>query len=328
MKKITNFLGNWAALLLVLVVAACNTTQKTPASPKAVTSGLPMAKSEKALLWEVTGKGLTQPSFVYGTIHIIPKQDFFMTPSTKKAIASAGRVTFEIDMKEMMNPFRLLGMLGKMRMNGNKRICDLLSPEDCDTLKMAMTKRGLDYKMFERMKPMFISSMFETNTDGEKQEGNNPFGGGANAKTTSYEMEFMKIASEAKPKKKTSGLETMDFQMSMFDSIPYAEQAKMLIKAAKGGGSGDDSFAALVKIYKAQDIEAMAQMMEEGEEGGSLTNYQTLLITKRNKAWIPQMEVLMKEKITFFAVGAGHLGGKEGVVNLLRQAGYTLKPIQ
>jgi uncharacterized protein YbaP (TraB family) len=191
---------------------------------------------------------------------------------------------------------------------------------------MAMTKRGLDYKMFERMKPMFISSMFETNTDGEKGDAKNPFGGGANAKTTSYEMEFMKIASDAKPKKKTAGLETMDFQMSMFDSIPYAEQVKMLMKAAKGGGSGDESFAELVKMYKSQDIEAMAQMMEE--EDGSLANYQTLLITKRNKSWIPQMEVQMKEKITFFAVGAGHLGGKEGVVNLLRQAGYTLKPIQ
>ena len=55
--------------------------------------------------------------------------------------------------------------------------------------------------------------------------------------------------------------------------------------------------------------------------------YEELLLVRRNENWIPVMERIMREGSAFFAVGAGHLGGPKGVVNLLRQAGYTVEPV-
>ena len=80
-------------------------------------------------------------------------------------------------------------------------------------------------------------------------------------------------------------------------------------------------------MYKKQDIDAMSKMLGS-EEDNELANYENMLIVNRNRNWIPIMGKMMREKMTFFAVGAGHLGGAKGVVNLLRQEGYTIRPLK
>jgi uncharacterized protein YbaP (TraB family) len=69
----------------------------------------------------------------------------------------------------------------------------------------------------------------------------------------------------------------------------------------------------------------MVSMMGEEE---SLGGYEDLLLVTRNKNWIPVMGEMMKTQPVFFAVGAGHLGGKNGVIALLRQEGYTVVPVK
>jgi uncharacterized protein YbaP (TraB family) len=87
-------------------------------------------------------------------------------------------------------------------------------------------------------------------------------------------------------------------------------------------GKSDGEFAKMVELYKSQDIQAMQTMMDNSE---GVDGYQTLLLVNRNKKWIPIMGKMMTEKPTFFAVGAGHLGGVNGVIALLRKAGYTMQ---
>ena len=123
-----------------------------------------------------------------------------------------------------------------------------------------------------------------------------------------------------------AGLETIEYQMSMFDSIPYTAQAEMLVESLKADSVGSDQFEDMVRLYKAQDLDGMQKMFESDE--GGLGEYDQLLLVNRNKNWIPIMEEMMSEKPTFFAVGAGHLGGSLGVVALLRKAGYVLKPLK
>ena len=99
----------------------------------------------------------------------------------------------------------------------------------------------------------------------------------------------------------------------------------MLVESIKVEDKSADQFDEMVKLYKAQDIEAMQSMMDAEE---SLSEYGDLLLVQRNHNWIPVMAGMMAEQPTFFAVGAGHLGGEEGVVALLREAGYTLRPLK
>jgi uncharacterized protein len=305
------------AALTTLFIAAC----KTKAPEKTATAAIGTTEKSdnaKSLLWEISGKDLKNPSYLYGTIHIIPKADYFITPATQKAFDASQNVTFEINMKEMNNPMALMGIMGKAMMADGKKLKDLIKEEDYKLVQRKFDTLGLPLKMLERMKPMFLSVMM--GTDGEKISLEN---NSAN-KSTSYEMEFMQMGE--KQKKDFGGLETIEFQMGIFDSIPYAVQAEMLVKTIKSGGSGDADLKKMVDMYKKQDIDAMSKMLSSGEES-DLAGYEKMLVINRNRNWIPLMAKSMRDKTTFFAVGAGHLGGNLGVVNLLRKEGYKLKAL-
>ncbi len=274
------------------------------------------APLEKSLLWEIEGKGLKTPSYLYGTIHMIGKDDYFLTDQTRTAFDKAEQVVFEIDMEEMNNMFVQFSLLMQLFMEGGQTLRDLVSQEDYDLVKAHFEEIGLPLMLLERIKPLFLSVFASGDISQE---------GFASGEVVSYEMEFMEMAQAAK--KDISGLETIEFQMSIFDSIPYKDQAAMLvesIKAEEGEGSGMD-FKALVEVYKSQDLEAMQQTIEE--EGASVSSYENILLSGRNTNWIPIMVKKMQKKSCFFAVGAAHLGGPNGIIALLRKEGYTLRPL-
>lgn len=284
------------------------------AAAPAVKSTAPTAE-ENALLWRISGNGLPTISYLYGTIHMIGKDDFFLTDSTRSAIDRAKLVTFEINMEDMMNLPAQMGLMMKSFMSGGKSLSDLLSKEDYELVKAHFDKQGLPIFLFERMKPMFLTVLADADMSG---------GLGGDGDMVSYEMKIMDIAEQQK--KKMGGLETAEYQMSMFDSIPYEEQAQMLVESIKSSGTGDGGqFDDMVKLYKNQDIVGMGSMMGEDE---SIGGHEDLLLNQRNRNWIPIMGEMMLAQPTFFAVGAGHLGGEKGVVSLLRQAGYKVEPVR
>ncbi|MFK7935270.1 MAG: TraB/GumN family protein [Saprospiraceae bacterium] len=307
MTKIFNFI-----LFLFLLTAAplfAQVALESEVSTEVVTPEL-----EKALLWKISGKELTQPSYLFGTIHMIGKEDFSLSDVTKESFAKTERVTFEIDMADMNDMSKQMSMMMKAFMEGGKTLKQLLSEEDYKLVSDYFNKMGMPMMFLERIKPMFLSALTATDMSPTAMQ---------SGEVVSYEMELMKMA-QAK-EKETGGLETMEFQMSMFDSIPYEAQAAMLVDGLKNQDSGNEQFAEMVKLYKAQDINAMHKMIDSDESG--VGDYEELLLVNRNLNWIPIMEKMMEEKPTFFAVGAGHLGGDKGVVTLLVAAGYDVKPL-
>lgn len=288
--------------------SACKTS-----SPKVRYTPETIVPTEKSVTWKISGKGLKKPSYLYGTIHLIPKEDFEMPGSIREGLDHVKRVTFEIDMKDMTNLGAQMSMITKSFMAGGKTLKDLLSPEDYKFVRGKMADRGLPVGMFERMKPMFLSTVFSTDNGPEASGG----------PTTSVEMELYKAARHRKLE--SAGLETMEYQMAVFDSIPYADQAKMLVDGLRSTDTtavGDSELDKMLDLYKSQDIAAMQTMI--GEEGG-MSRYEDIILKRRNTNWIPVMGRMMAEKPTMFAVGAGHLGGKDGVIALLRKAGYTVE---
>lgn len=283
------------------------------AQPSNESSG---ATLEKSLLWEVTGNGLEQASYVYGTIHLISKSDFFFTKATEEAMERSDRFTFEIDMEDMDDMGKIMPLMMKAFMEGDTTLSDLLNEEEYQLVSEHFKKLGLPLMLLERIKPMFLSALTGEELMMPGKEGGS---------MVSYEFEIMKKA-QAK-KKPIEGLETMAFQMSLFDKIPYIDQAQMLVESIKAPAdtTAKNQLDLLVQTYKNQDIEAMVSMMDDKESG--MGKYEDILLNNRNKNWIPAMEKMMKEKATFFAVGAGHLAGENGVIRLLRSAGYQLKPL-
>ena len=295
-------------------IAPTETPATTEAPQTLEQKSLAPTPAENALLWRISGNELATPSYLYGTIHLIGKDDFFLTDSTLSAIANAKMVTFEINMEDMNNLAAQMGLLMKAFMEDGKTLKDLLNDEDYQLVKDHFDKIGLPLFMLERIKPMFLTVMAGGDMTPEAMQ---------SGEMLSYELEIMELAEAGK--KKMGGLETMEFQMSVFDSIPYEAQADMLVEAIRSSDAGDDEFKRMIELYKNQDIVGMVDMM--GEEEG-IGEYEDVLLNTRNKNWIPVMGEMMVAQPTFFAVGAGHLAGEMGVVALLREAGYLVEPIR
>ncbi len=320
------------SILLALVIGACAptkqvkeiTTSDTKPVEKKVSTKSPEVivqaelppllpadtSNSNSLLWEIAGNEFQQPSYLYGTIHIIPVKDFIMSDLVKNRFAQTQQLTLEIDMD---NPMAIFGALTGMFMDDGMTLHDLLSEEDYNRLdKHFEEELGLgNLGMFKRMKPMLLSMMM-TEEEANVEE------------VTSYEQEFMAMAK--KKKMPVKGLETAAYQMSMLDSIPYDDQAQMLIDALDQKDNGVDMFATMVDLYKAQDLDGLQKMVAEESEGTE--NFDTALLDTRNQNWIPVMTKMGNKRPTFFAVGAAHLPGEKGVIELLRKEGYKLTPLR
>jgi uncharacterized protein YbaP (TraB family) len=170
---------------------------------------------------------------------------------------------------------------------------------------------GLPLGLFERMKPAFLTIFASEDMSPEVLQSGD---------MKSYEMEFMGIG-ESKDMT-TGGLETIDYQLSVFDSIPYVDQAKMLVESIQSADEGEDELGKMIEIYKNQDLLGMQEMFSDESMGDM-----DILLNNRNKNWIAPMKEYMSKTPTFFAVGAGHLVGEEGVISLLRLEGYTVTPV-
>jgi hypothetical protein len=268
---------------------------------------------EKSLLWEISGNGLAKPSYLYGTIHMICKDDAALGDSLVAAIAGSDRVYFEVDMDNLME---MLTALKDFKMKNDTTLADLLSKEDYEKVKEYMESKStlLPFSKLETYKPMLASSLLMESGIGCEE---------------SVAMEQLILEVAKKNKKRVEGLETMSYQASIFDSIPYKLQAEQLLKYVKDGVNqpgADKQFEEMIEAYKAQDIEKLGQFVSTDD--GGLGDYEDILIYHRNRNWVEKLKAIMPGKSLTVAVGAGHLAGEKGVIKLLRKEGYTVRPIK
>ncbi len=292
--------------LLFVSISSCKTSKPSELQYKPL---------ENALLWEINGPGISKPSYLYGTIHIIDSKDFFLPKGTMASIDAANKVVFEINMEEMSDMSVMMGMMSKVMMKDGKSLKDLITAEEYELVSSHFKKMGLPIFMLEKMKPMFLTVFANGDMDPSGLKTGN---------MKSYEMEFMEMAKNAG--KTVGGLETMDYQINLFDEISYEAQAKMLVDAIKSSDIENDEFKKMTEMYTSQNINAMVSMISE--EGSDISGFEDKLLNQRNKNWIPLIIEGAKKEPTFYAVGAGHLGGPVGVIHLLRKAGLKVTPVK
>jgi uncharacterized protein YbaP (TraB family) len=279
----------------------------------AVTSLASLAQSKNnTLLWQISGNGMQKPSYLFGTIHMICSDDAILSDSLKDAIKNADAVYFEVDMD---NLFEMLGVVRKMKMRNDTTLADLLDKQDYEKVKKYFEDKGtlLPFSMLETYKPLVAASMLmESGTECQTPEA----------------MEEV-IMKEAKRYNKTvKGLETMAYQMSIFDTIPYKMQALQLVKYVDDvdkGQTDNKEYDELLQAYKDQDLSKLEELTKTTDMG--IANFTDILLYNRNKNWVEELKGILKDKPVLVAVGAGHLPGEKGVINLLRKAGYIVKPV-
>ncbi|MEE1897583.1 TraB/GumN family protein [Flavobacterium rakeshii] len=255
---------------------------------------------ENSLLWEISGNGLTEPSYLYGTMHMMCEADFMIKEKVKNAIENTDKLALELDFDD---PTELMAM--QSMTTSTKPLSERLNKEDYAALNnFLQTKLGVKASQFENYTLIGIMSvvMFKS----------------LNCPPKMYEVEFMQQAMANK--KEILGLEKVEAQVAGFSESYTNEEFIEQLKYY------DTSyFDEMVSIYKEENLNGLYEMIID--EKFMDADAKTIMLDNRNKNWVAVMPELMRVQPVFFAVGAGHLPGENGVINLLRNAGYSVKPV-
>ncbi|HSU50403.1 MAG TPA: TraB/GumN family protein [Segetibacter sp.] len=261
--------------------------------------------TEKTLLWQVSGKGITKPSYLFGTIHLMCSGELKMPEVVKEKFNTAEELYLEVDMDD---PEMIKEMMAGMQMKDSSTLENLMGNKFERVNEVFKASTGLPLTMLNTAKPMLIISMIYPSFLG--------------CTPVSWEGVFQQMAKDKSIEIK--GLEKLQDQIDVFDKIPYKVQSDMLVKTLLNIDSAKIEFQQMLDVYKKKDINELNILTTKQEDFG---DYQDILLSNRNRNWIPIIGEEAKKKPTFFAFGAGHLGGETGVINLLRKAGFTVKPI-
>ncbi|MEM9983408.1 MAG: TraB/GumN family protein, partial [Bacteroidota bacterium] len=250
-----------------------------------------------SVFWEISGNNLEQPSYLFGTHHLYSPDNVKKDATIKQKLDQADKVVGEIviDMSALFQVMKA-GLLGK-----DTTMRDLITQKQYEELDTYLqSEMGIGMGFFNKMKPMAIYQMvvaqkYAKVTQGDEKELQalmNESGGSLDG----YFQEYAKTQGKA-----VGGLETVEQQAGfLFDGYPIEKQVELLMNALhEEGESSLDQLEELNRLYGEQNLNEIAkfttQHMNEDEYD--------LMLRKRNNAWIPQMETLMKEQAVFFAVG-------------------------
>jgi len=289
------------SLLLFIFLSHSTFSQKVQVRP------YPM--EENAILWKITGENVKDDCYLFGTMHLIEKAYFKFPKKLKKIVKKSETLIMEI--AGMPNQTEAMGYI--MLREGS--FFDFFSPEQTDTiLKWANEKFGMEEAAFRagfsKMKPFAVMQLATQIY----------FSG----KTESFEMTLDYLAKENKMEVK--GLETVAQQMAFFDDLTDEQQAELLMQTIRDGDKEIETIKEMEEVYTQQNIDALYKLITDSE--GVIKDEQQTFLDQRNSNWVPQIMEQIAKKPTFIAVGAGHLGGPNGVIRLLEKQGYTLTPVK
>lgn len=261
-----------------------------------------------SLLWKVSGNGLEKDSYLFGTIHKICQSDFFLTRSTLEAIDNAEQIVMEIDMDD---PELNQKMQSVMFNPGMANLSESLDSVSLNTMNKFFTKYyGQDLTKLGVFKPFVLLTLVVDKAFI------------CDSISVAYELKLLELA--AIGNKEVLGLETAEYQINLFADIPADTQYDWLLEGLNDMEKMQNDLDNLVSAYKEQDLDALYEIFIRDPQ---YREYLDRLLFQRNENWIEPMEALMKEKSSFFAVGAGHLPGEKGVIALLQNAGYDVVPV-
>lgn len=290
---------------IVSSIAAVNGQQVKPKT-------LENTAESSALLYRITGKDLKKPSYLFGTIHIICQPDMLPMDKLNGYLDRTDRLVLEIDMDDAGE---MQTMQKALLIPGGKTFTEFLKPEQTAKIdELLKTTLGASIEQVKSLRPMMLQIMMMSSP---KVIGCNP--------PSSYEMTLLQAA--AQKKKPIEGLETVLSQMEVLDSQPLEKQARQLYEAALNPEKGFGDFKKLLAAYKTQNSDALYDLID-AQIPAEDKDFQTRLVDARNIAWIPKIEKMILEKPSFIAVGGGHLGGKNGVIKLLKAKGYQVQAIK
>lgn len=267
------------------------------------------SSGQNTLLWEITGNGLREPSYLFGTMHVLCEENLPKHDSLLPAMARCKRLVIEMDESKV----GAIKQLRLARMRGDTSLSDLLDEEElAEVARFFTDSLGLRLSFLMTMKPALLSSLVMLNALPCEQK-----------EITGVEKVLQSWGDSLNLR--LEELETFRYQAALFDSIPYAVQAQELLHGVREHEKLAEEFRTLVHLYSNQLLDSIAVIIPF--DSSDVYDLEAKFIANRNRNWMHKMPGMMKNSPCFFAVGAAHLPSENGVIYLLRKEGYTVRPI-
>ena len=281
------------------------------------------------LLYKISGKDLQKPSYIIGTYHLANVGFVDKIPGVKDALTNTEQVYGELDMTDLQSADNMKKMQNAMMLPEGQSLKTILTADQMKRLNAYLKKTmSVDMsspmveKQMGKLTPQALVTqltllMFMTKHMGEFDP------------SSTFDQYFQ--AQAKKNNEPVGGFETVDFQIkTLLQSTPMKRQVEQLMCLIDHQDFMESMSDKIVNAFYAQDLTAVKAAMDEkiGNSCDCTPEEENALINNRNADWLTKMPAIMSAKPTFFAVGAGHLPGDKGVLQLLKNAGYTVEGVK
>ena len=277
--------------------------------------------AQAQLLWKVSGNGLGRPSYIFGTHHMAPATMIDQIKGMDQAISACDVVVGEVEKDSLTSPEVQARMAQDMIAPLDSTLDKLLTTEEFSIVEKVFDKyfgaMGVKLSQMKNLKPSAISTQMQAMQALKYFPSFDA--------TNLIDVAVQTRANDAG--RPSAGLESVQEQIDLLFNGPLMEQAKGLVESCKQDEFFQVQSAALVDAYMAQDLDKILTVMTDATMGGS-DEAMDALIYNRNRAWVVKLIEMMPERACLVCVGAGHLPGDQGLIQLLRNEGYTVEPIQ
>jgi uncharacterized protein YbaP (TraB family) len=264
---------------------------------------------DKSFLWRIqSDKGNI---YILGSVHFLKKENYPLSKAIEQAFDSTQKVVLEIDLKSEDTGTVQRVTLEK-GVNRDRTLQQSISPETYGLAEKRAQELGVDIRALSPLKPWVVAL---TMTALQLQKlGFDP----------NYGVDRYLAERATKSGKPVLGLETAAFQIGLIDQLPEKNQESMLRQSLKEMDLLDRALDQIVRAWSAGDVPALEALLLSGMR--EYPGVHQTLIVDRNRRWLPQIEKMIEQgESTLIAVGAAHLIGKDGVIELLKARGYTVE---
>jgi uncharacterized protein len=267
--------------------------------------------AQQSILWEISGNGLSSPSYIMGTLKFIGEKEFFIPAETHASLKKCQIFAIE----DQIDHHAQHELNKAVHFPEGKSLKTELKPDEYATLTAFFEREfKVPPSKFEhqygKLIPLALSISMTRLSLGEKVK--------------FYDIELLKEAK--KYKLETYSLEPIEREAQALHEYPIADQVKALMHSVANFETQKKEFQQVMKDYPQGDLEEIFQYTLHPTESNPV--FIESFYTKRNQEWLPKLDKMVHEKPSFIAVGVSHLEGDQGLLNLLKSKGYTLTPVK
>ena len=296
--------------LIIAVAVATSLLAPSFASAAVTKTASAAVKAENSLLWKIEKKG-TPVSWLYGTAHVGDPRVTQLSPKAEAAFESSAKVVTEIRLD-----FGMMMEMGKRMLTPEPSLAQKIDAAHYQKLLPAMEARGYPEVATAKLKPWGAAMLMMVPVH---KPGQMPL-----------DLLFAKMAIEGQ--KDYSGLETLDEQLGLFETMPEEKQIELLYAVLDQQNQLTQSYQKILELYLKQDINALADFAAQDDikmaDQAWMKQWRFQLLEARNPRMAERLSDKLKEGKVFIAVGALHLPGKTGLIQSLRQQGYQVTPVK